>query len=64
MSHALPLSPPRHSQYPRPHHSKFGQGKVQSVEGEGEKATAVVYFGSDVGNKKLKLKFAKLRVIG
>jgi DNA helicase-2/ATP-dependent DNA helicase PcrA len=48
----------------RVEHSKFGEGKVQSVEGEGEKATAVVYFGSDVGNKKLKLKFAKLRVIG
>ena len=48
----------------RVEHSKFGTGKVQSVEGEGEKATAVVYFGSDVGNKKLKLKFAKLRVIG
>ncbi|PSQ85296.1 MAG: ATP-dependent DNA helicase PcrA, partial [Bacteroidetes bacterium QS_1_65_9] len=45
-------------------HSKFGRGKVQSVEGEGEKATAVVFFGSDVGNKKLKLKYAKLRVIG
>ena len=48
----------------RVEHSKFGQGKVQSVEGEGEKATAVVYFGSDVGNKKLKLKYAKLRVVG
>ena len=48
----------------RVEHSKFGQGKVQSVEGEGEKATAVVFFGSDVGNKKLKLKYAKLRVIG
>jgi len=48
----------------RVEHSKFGEGKVQSVEGEGEKATVVVYFGSDVGNKKLKLKFAKLRVIG
>jgi DNA helicase-2/ATP-dependent DNA helicase PcrA len=48
----------------RVEHSKFGEGKVQSVEGEGEKATAVVFFGSDVGNKKLKLKFAKLRVIG
>ncbi|PQJ35045.1 ATP-dependent DNA helicase PcrA [Salinibacter sp. 10B] len=47
----------------RVEHSKFGDGKVQSVEGEGEKATAVVYFGSDIGNKKLKLKFAKLRVI-
>jgi DNA helicase-2/ATP-dependent DNA helicase PcrA len=48
----------------RVEHSKFGEGKVQSVEGEGEKATAVVFFGADVGNKKLKLKFAKLRVIG
>ena len=45
-------------------HQKFGRGKVQSLEGEGDKATAVVFFGSDVGNKKLKLKFAKLRVIG
>ena len=48
----------------RVEHKKFGEGKVQSVEGEGEKATAVVYFGSDVGNKKLKLKYAKLRVVG
>lgn len=48
----------------RVEHAKFGEGKVQSVEGEGAKATAVVYFGSDIGNKKLKLKFAKLRVIG
>jgi DNA helicase-2/ATP-dependent DNA helicase PcrA len=45
-------------------HKTFGEGKVQSVDGEGEKATAVVYFGSDVGNKKLKLKYAKLRVVG
>ena len=45
-------------------HAKFGQGKVQSVEGEGEKATAVVFFGGDVGNKKLKLKYANLRVVG
>ncbi len=48
----------------RVEHKKFGQGKVQSVEGEGEKATAVVFFGSDVGNKKLKLKYANLRVVG
>ncbi|MCS4121694.1 ATP-dependent helicase [Salinibacter ruber] len=45
-------------------HQKFGRGKVQSLEGEGDKATAVVFFGSDVGNKKLKLKYANLRVIG
>jgi DNA helicase-2/ATP-dependent DNA helicase PcrA len=48
----------------RVEHSKFGEGKVQSVEGKGDKATAVVYFGSGVGNKKLKLKYARLRVIG
>ena len=48
----------------RVEHQKFGRGKVQSLEGEGDKATAVVFFGSDVGNKKLKLKYANLRVIG
>lgn len=48
----------------RVQHSTFGEGKVQSVEGEGDRATAVVFFGSDVGNKKLKLKYARLRVIG
>jgi DNA helicase-2/ATP-dependent DNA helicase PcrA len=48
----------------RVEHATFGEGKVQSVDGKGEKATAVVYFGSDVGNKKLKLKYARLRVIG
>ena len=48
----------------RVEHSQFGEGKVQSVEGKGEKATAVVFFGSAVGNKKLKLKYARLRVIG
>ena len=48
----------------RVEHSKFGEGKVQSVDGTGEKATAVVFFGPDIGNKKLKLKYARLRVIG
>ena len=48
----------------RVQHSKFGEGKVQSVEGEGDRATAVVFFGGDIGNKKLKLKYARLRVIG
>ncbi|WP_103019556.1 ATP-dependent helicase [Salinibacter altiplanensis] len=48
----------------RVEHQTFGQGKVQSVEGEAEKAAAVVFFGADVGNKKLKLKYANLRVIG
>ena len=48
----------------RVQHSKFGEGKVQSVEGDGDRATAVVFFGGDIGNKKLKLKYARLRVIG
>ena len=48
----------------RVEHQKFGQGKVQSLEGEGEKTTAVVFFGAEVGNKKLKLKYANLRVVG
>ena len=48
----------------RVEHQKFGQGKVQSLEGEGEKTTAVVFFGGEVGNKKLKLKYANLRVVG
>jgi DNA helicase-2/ATP-dependent DNA helicase PcrA len=48
----------------RVEHQKFGRGKVQSLEGEGEKMTAVVFFGANVGNKKLKLKYANLRVVG
>jgi len=48
----------------RVEHSTFGEGKVQDVDGKGDKATAVVYFGSDIGNKKLKLKYARLRIIG
>jgi len=48
----------------RVEHSKFGEGKVQDVEGKGDKATAVVFFGSGIGNKKLKLKYARLRIIG
>lgn len=48
----------------RVEHSKFGEGKVQDVDGKGDKATAVVFFGPDIGNKKLKLKYARLRVIG
>ena len=44
-------------------HATFGSGKVIAVEGEGERATATVFF-KDVGQKKLKLKFARLQVIG
>jgi DNA helicase-2/ATP-dependent DNA helicase PcrA len=44
-------------------HGTFGEGKVIAVEGEGDRAAATVHFPR-VGQKKLKLKFAKLRVIG
>ena len=44
-------------------HSKFGKGKVISVEGSGPNQKATVYFHS-VGNKNLLLRFAKLKVIG
>jgi DNA helicase-2/ATP-dependent DNA helicase PcrA len=44
-------------------HPKFGQGKVLSRDGQGEKATATVFFGKEVGQKKLRLKFAGLRLV-
>lgn len=44
-------------------HEQFGEGKVLAMEGEGDRASAVVHFGS-VGQKKLRLKFAKLQVMG
>ena len=45
-------------------HDTFGRGKVLSCDGEGEKATATVFFGKDIGQKKLRLKFAGLRLVG
>jgi len=47
----------------RVEHDLFGQGKVLSVEGRGDQAKAVVFF-KEVGQKKLVLKFARLRCIG
>ena len=44
-------------------HQTFGAGKVIAVEGVGERAAATVFFRS-VGQKKLKLKFAGLQVVG
>ena len=45
------------------HHKTFGNGKVISVEGAGDRAAAVINFKS-VGMKKLKLAFARLQVVG
>ena len=46
----------------RVHHKSFGNGKVLAVEGTGERAAATVFFQS-VGQKKLKLAFARLQVV-
>lgn len=46
----------------RVEHELFGSGKVLSVEGAGDQARATVFF-KRVGQKKLVLKFAKLRQI-
>ncbi|MBO4307790.1 MAG: UvrD-helicase domain-containing protein [Bacteroidales bacterium] len=43
-------------------HSKFGRGKVVSVEGSGDSRKAVIFF-DEVGSKQLMLKFAKLTII-
>ena len=40
----------------------FGKGKVNSLEGEPENVKATIAFDNS-GEKKLLLKFAKLRVI-
>ena len=47
----------------RVEHEQFGEGKVLSVEGTGEQTKAVVFFNG-VGQKKLVLKFARLRCVG
>ena len=44
-------------------HDVFGEGKVLSLEGRGEQRKAIVFF-KEVGQKKLMLRFAKLRRIG
>ncbi len=46
----------------RVEHPMFGEGKVLTLEGQGEQARAVVFF-PEVGQKKLVLKFARLRRI-
>ena len=43
-------------------HDKFGKGKIISIEGTGSNRKATVFF-SQVGNKQLLLKFARLKVI-
>ena len=44
-------------------HQKFGVGEVKNIEGVGASKKAEIFFKT-VGNKKLLLQFAKLKVIG
>jgi len=44
-------------------HSRFGKGKVLSIEGEAPNLKAIVFFPS-TGQKQLLLKYAKLEIIG
>lgn len=43
-------------------HSRFGEGKVLSISGEGSNKKATVFF-KGIGQKELLLKFAKLEII-
>ncbi len=43
-------------------HSKFGTGKIISIEGEGGNKKATVFFNG-IGKKQLLLKFAKLEIV-
>ncbi|MDR3273262.1 MAG: UvrD-helicase domain-containing protein [Flavobacteriaceae bacterium] len=43
-------------------HDRFGRGSVQSIEGDPDNAKAVIKFENE-GEKKLLLKFAKLKVL-
>jgi DNA helicase II / ATP-dependent DNA helicase PcrA len=47
----------------RVEHEQFGEGKVIALDGHGDQKRAVVFF-EDVGQKKLALKYARIRRIG
>jgi DNA helicase-2/ATP-dependent DNA helicase PcrA len=44
-------------------HERFGEGKVISVEGTPDNKIASIFFGSDIGEKRIMLKFAKIQVL-
>ncbi len=43
-------------------HEKFSEGKVVSLEGNGDNKIATIFFDG-IGNKKIMLKFAKLQIV-
>jgi hypothetical protein len=42
---------------------KFGKGKINAVSGKGDRQEAIIIFDSDVGIKKLLIKYANLGII-
>lgn len=44
-------------------HERFGEGKVMNVEGAPDNKIASIFFGGDIGEKRIMLKFAKLQVL-
>ena len=43
-------------------HQQFGSGRVIKIEGEGDNRKAIVFF-SKFGEKKLLLRFARLKIV-
>ncbi len=44
-------------------HQRFGFGKVMMIEGGASDRMATIFFKNGIGNKKLMLRFAKLRIV-
>ncbi len=44
-------------------HERFGEGKVISIEGAPGNKIATIFFGAEIGEKRIMLKFAKLQVL-
>lgn len=44
-------------------HQRFGFGKVVALDGSPSERMATIFFQNDVGQKKIMLKFAKLRIV-
>ncbi len=44
-------------------HQRFGFGKVMMIEGGASDRMATIFFQNGIGNKKLMLRFAKLRIV-
>jgi DNA helicase II / ATP-dependent DNA helicase PcrA len=44
-------------------HERFGEGKVIAVEGDPSNKIATIFFGGEIGEKRIMLKFAKLQLL-